>query len=189
MASSEACDRRPPAAQKRALPVGGGARASLAAAGPARRPLSPALRVRACAQRPRERTCSSGSQRSRLAGSCRSRAPGSALPAATAAAAGVEARQAPHLAARVPPRPCLRVSPARVTCQCEAETEKRASVLPTAILYFILNLIFIQHFAPARWYLLSGILVLFFFFIFIFCPPLCFCFFVFFFLLFFSPLL
>lgn len=194
VASSEACDRRPPAAPGRALPpVGGGARASLAASGPARRPLSPALRVRVRVPSARvSGTCSSG---------LTAEPPRRELPLAGAGLRAPSrhrrrrrsgARRAPPLGSPGPPRPCLRVSPAPSHVSVpEAETEKHAlqSFFHRHTVFYPKSHFYSNILLPLGEYLLSGILVLFFFFIFIFVPPL-FLFFCFFFSsFFFSPLL
>ena len=200
VASSPACDRRPPAAPGRALPaVGGGARALLAAAGPALRPLSPALRVRVRVPSARvSGTCSSG---------LTAEPPRRELPLAGSGLRAPSrrrrrrrrsgARRAPPLGSPGPPRPCLRVSPAPSHVSVpEAETEKHAlqSFFHRHTVFYPKSHFYSNILLPLGEYLLSGILVLFFFFfffLFLFLPPplfLCFCFF-FFFFFFFSPLL
>lgn len=194
VASSGACDRRPPAAPGRALPaVGGGARASPAAAGPARRPLSPALRVRV--REPRARvsgTCSSGltaeppRRELPLAGA------GLRAPSRRRRRRRSGARRAPPLGSPGPPRPCLRVSPAPSHVSVpEAETEKHAlqSFFHRHTVFYPKSHFYSNILLPFGEYLLRGLLVLFFFFFFffgfIFLPPLFlfFCFFFFFFFL------
>ena len=198
VASSRACDRRPPAAPGRALPaVGGGARALLAAAGPALRPLSPALRVRVRVPSARvSGTCSSG---------LTAEPPRRELPLAGSGLRAPSrrrrrrrrsgARRAPPLGSPGPPRPCLRVSPAPSHVSVpEAETEKHAlqSFFHRHTVFYPKSHFYSNILLPLGEYLLSGILVLFFFFfffLFLFLPPplfLCFCFFFFFFFFFFS---
>ena len=178
MASSRACDRRPPAAPGRALPaVGGGARALLAAAGPALRPLSPALRVRVRVPSARvSGTCSSG---------LTAEPPRRELPLAGSGLRAPSrrrrrrrrsgARRAPPLGSPGPPRPCLRVSPAPSHVSVpEAETEKHAlqSFFHRHTVFYPKSHFYSNILLPLGEYLLSGILVLFFFFFFFFSTSL-----------------
>lgn len=92
------------------------------------------------------------------------------------------------MAARVPPGRACESARLRVTCQCPRQRQRNTRFSPssTAILYFILNLIFIPTFYSRSVSTFSVAFLSSSSFLFLFLSPLCFCFFVFcFFLLFF----